>query len=54
MMALSNQEYKKIFLDKWYHIVTKDKKSTQDLFSCVNFILQVHGVFNKSSGHCLY
>jgi hypothetical protein len=40
--ALSDEAYEKIFLDRWSHVVKKDKKSTRDLFSYDNFILQVH------------
>jgi hypothetical protein len=47
MKALSDEEYEKVFLDKWSHVVKKDKKSTRDLFSCDNFILQVHGCIQQ-------
>jgi hypothetical protein len=47
MKALSNNEYEKLFLDRWSHVVKKDKKSTRDLFSCDNFILHVHGCIQQ-------
>jgi hypothetical protein len=43
MNALSDKEFEKVFLDTWSHVVKKDKKNTNDLFSCDNLILQVHG-----------
>jgi hypothetical protein len=47
MMALSNEAYEKLFLDKWSHAKKKDKESTKGLFSCGNSILQVHGCIHK-------
>jgi hypothetical protein len=42
-MALSDEAYEKLLLDKWSHAKCKDKERIQGLFSCTNFILQVHG-----------
>ena len=41
MKALSDKNYEKTILDKWSHVVKKDK-SNKDLFSYDKFILQVH------------
>jgi len=39
MKEFPNVEYEKLALDKWSHVVQKDKKTTGDLFSCDNFVL---------------
>jgi hypothetical protein len=49
MMALSNEEFEKVFLDKWYHMKCKDKDITNGLFSCKKSILQVHGCIHKEN-----
>jgi hypothetical protein len=41
--ALPDEEYEKVFLDRWSHVGKKDKESIEGLFSCTNFLLQVHG-----------
>jgi hypothetical protein len=47
MMTLSNGEFEKILLDKWYHGTNKDKERTKSLFSYEKSILQVHGCIHK-------
>jgi hypothetical protein len=47
MMALFDEEYEKVFLDRWSQVVKKDKKSTRDLFLCDNFILWIHGCIQQ-------
>jgi hypothetical protein len=47
MMALSNEAYEKLLLDKWSHAKSKDKEITKGLFSCGNSILHVHGCIHK-------
>jgi hypothetical protein len=44
---LSNEEYEKAFLNRWSHVVKKDKKSTRDLFSCVTSYYRFMEVFSK-------
>jgi hypothetical protein len=43
MMAIFDEAYEKILLDKWSNSKSKDKERTKDLFPCTNFILHVHG-----------
>ena len=47
MKELSDEEFEKVFLDRWSHVVKKDKKSTRDLFSYDKFISQVHGCIQQ-------
>jgi hypothetical protein len=47
MMALSDEEFEKVFLEKWSH--AKSKKRSKGLFSCGNSILQVHGCIHKEN-----
>jgi hypothetical protein len=49
MMALSDEEFEKVFLDKWSHMKCKDKDITKSLFSCGKSILQVHGCIHKEN-----
>jgi hypothetical protein len=49
MMALSDEEFEKLFLDKWSHAKSKDKECTKGLFSCGKSILQVHGCIHKEN-----
>jgi hypothetical protein len=39
MKELSDEEFEKVLLNKWSHVVKKDKKGTRDLLLCHNFIL---------------
>jgi hypothetical protein len=41
--ALSDEEYEKLYIDRWSHAKKKDNNIHMSLFSCNNFILQVHG-----------
>jgi len=47
MMALFDEAYENIFLDKWSHANSKDRESINGLFSCGNSILQVHGCIQQ-------
>jgi hypothetical protein len=47
MMALSDEEFEKLFLDKWSHAKKNDKERNKGLFSCGNSILQVHGCIQQ-------
>jgi hypothetical protein len=49
MMTLSNREFEKILLDKWFHGENKDKERTKILFSCEKSILEVHGCIHKEN-----
>jgi hypothetical protein len=40
IMALSDEEFEKVFLEKWSH--AKSKERSKILFSCENYILRVH------------
>jgi hypothetical protein len=41
--ALSYEEYEKLYIDRWFDANKKDNNIHSGLFSCDNFILQVHG-----------
>jgi hypothetical protein len=47
MMALFDEAFEKLFLDKWSHAKSKNKEGTKDLFSCDNSILLVHGCIQQ-------
>jgi hypothetical protein len=47
MMALSDEEFEKVLLEKWPH--AKIKERNKGLFSCGNSILQVHGCIHKEN-----
>jgi hypothetical protein len=47
MKILSDEEYEKVFLDRWSHVGKKDKESTKGLFSCENFYYRFMDVFNR-------
>jgi hypothetical protein len=49
MMALSDEEYEKLLLEKWSHANSKDKESIEGLFSCTKFVLQVHGCLQQEN-----
>jgi hypothetical protein len=48
-MTLSNEEFEKLLLDKWFHGKNKDTERTKGLFSCDKSILQVHGCIHKEN-----
>jgi hypothetical protein len=39
MMALSNKEFEKVLLDRWFHVKKNDTESTKVFVSCDNSIL---------------
>jgi hypothetical protein len=44
---LSDEEYEKLYLDRWSHAKKKDKESTRVYFHVDNSILQVHGCIQQ-------
>jgi hypothetical protein len=49
VMALSNEAYEKILLDKWSHAKSKDKESTKGFFHLETLYYRFMDVFNKIS-----
>ena len=49
IMTLSDEEFEKLFLDRWSHTKCKDEESTKGLFLCGKYILQVHGCIRKEN-----
>jgi hypothetical protein len=47
MRGISDEEFEKVFLEKWSH--AKSKERSKGLFSCGNSILQVHGCIHKEN-----
>jgi hypothetical protein len=39
MMALFDEDFEKVLLDRWSHVGKNDTKKTKGLFSCGNSIL---------------
>ena len=49
MLWIFDEEFEKLFLDRWSHVEKHDTKRTNGLFSCGNSILQVHGCIHKEN-----
>jgi hypothetical protein len=49
LMALSNEEFEKLFLDRCSHVGKRDIESIKGLFSYGNSMLQVHGCIHKEN-----
>jgi hypothetical protein len=48
IFKLSDEEYERIYLDRWSHAGKNDKESTKGLFSCAQtFYYRFMDVFNR-------
>jgi hypothetical protein len=47
MMALSDEAFEKLILDRWSHVGKTHIEHTKGLFSCGKSILQVHGCIQQ-------
>jgi hypothetical protein len=49
IFKIIDEEYERIYLDKWSHGIENYTKSTKCLFSRDNFLLQVHGCIKQEN-----